>query len=225
MDLKQIAGEAGAQYVESGMIVGLGTGSTAYFAIKKLSERIKKEGLSIKAIPTSRSSEIIATELNIPLLSTGEVNEVDITIDGADEIDKKYRMIKGGGGALLREKMIASITRKEIIVVEPKKVVPKLGIKFALPVEVVKFGWEITQKRIARLECVPRLQIQDGKPYITDNGNYILNCKFDGIEIPEKLESELNNIPGVVANGLFIGLAHMLVIGDVKGAITKTKRT
>lgn len=223
MNLKQMAGETAAGFVESGMIVGLGTGSTAYFATRKISERIRTEGLKIQAIPTSRSSDILAKELDIPLLSPGEIEHVDITIDGADEIDHKFRMIKGGGGALLREKIVASITKREIIVIDPGKLVEILGKEFALPVEVTQFGWEITRKWIENLGCSTRLRIHDRKTFITDNSNFILDCKFQGMDDPEKLDTDLNNIPGVVENGLFINLAHVLVIGREEGAEIRKK--
>jgi len=218
MNLKQVAGEKAAHYVESGMIVGLGTGSTAYFAIRKLGDRIREEGLDIKGIPTSISSEKLALEFGVPLVTLKDIDHVDITIDGADEIDKEFHMIKGGGGALLREKMVASITGKEIIVVDPDKVVEVLGKEFPLPVEVTRFGWELVQRRICNLGCTPVLRVVDGENYLTDNCNYILDCKFQGISDPEKLENELNRIPGVVENGLFNGLVHMLIIGRDTGA-------
>ncbi|OGL43056.1 MAG: ribose 5-phosphate isomerase A [Candidatus Schekmanbacteria bacterium RBG_13_48_7] len=222
MNPKQVAGEAAAQFIKPGMIVGLGTGSTANFAISKLGELVKNENLNIKGVPTSQASENLAKEVGIPILSLGDVEFVDVTIDGADEIDGEYRMIKGGGGALLREKMVASVTKKEIIVVGPGKEVEILG-KFPLPVEIIKFGWDFIQKRIAKLGCVPELRLKNGRPFITDNGNYILDCQFGSIQNPEQLEENLNRIPGVVENGLFIGLAHVLVIGTEEKAIIKNK--
>ena len=220
MDFKQIAGETAAiKFIESGMVVGLGTGSTTRFAILKIGERIKNKELAIRGgIPTSRGSEELAKSAGIPLLSLGEISYVDVTIDGADEIDEQFRLIKGGGGALLREKMVASITKKEVIVVDPAKIVKTLGKEFPLPVEIVRFGWEHLQKCLAKLECEPKLRFKDGKPFITDNGNYIIDCKFQGIADPEKINAELDRIPGVVENGLFIGLTHVVVVGTDPGA-------
>jgi len=204
------------------MVVVLGTGSTARFAILRLGERVK-EGLNIVAIPTSEASATLAQELGIKLVGFNEVNQLDITIDGADEIDADFNMLKGGGGALLREKVVASITKRQICIVDPNKVVEKLG-KFPLPVEVVKFGWEVVANRVTSMGGKYTVRQRDGQNYVTDNGNYILDCDFYPIENPAELEKTLKMIPGVVEVGLFINLAHTLIMGHSNGECTVRER-
>lgn len=221
-DPKAVAGRYAANLVEDGMVVGLGTGSTAKFAIERLGERVK-EGLKITAIPTSEASAKLATELNIPLVGFDNVQHLDITIDGADEIDGNFDMLKGGGGALLREKVVASLTKRQICIVDPNKVVEKLG-KFLLPVEVVPFGWPVVARRIEALGGKPHMRKRDGKDYVTDNGNNILDCEFYPIEDAPKLERELMMIPGVVEVGLFIQMANTLILGHADGTVTVKER-
>jgi ribose 5-phosphate isomerase A len=215
MDRKKLAAEKAADYIEDGMILGLGTGSTVYWTIKKLGEQVKN-GLNIKGVPTSKKTETLAIELGIPLLNLSEVNEVDLTIDGADEVNPNLDLIKGGGGALLREKMVASISRRFIVVVDDSKYVTTLG-KFPLPVEVVPFGWEITSKKIGIFGCNPILRMDNHAPFITDNGNYILDCHFETIREAGELDRKLNMTPGVVENGLFVNMAEMVVVGGENG--------
>ena len=200
------------------MAIGLGTGSTVFFTLQRLAERIA-EGLDVRGVPTSVDTETKARELGIPLMQLGEVESLDMTIDGADEIDGDFHMIKGGGGALLREKVVASVTRREVIVVGRDKVVERLGRSFLLPVEVVPFARPTVVAALRELGAEPILRLADeGATYLTDNGNEILDCKFeDGIEDPAALEPLIDAIPGVVESGLFIGLAHVLVIGDPGG--------
>lgn len=217
MDGKKLAGEKAAEYVENGMIVGLGTGSTVYWTIMKLGELVR-DGLRIKGVPTSRRTEELATQLGIPLLDLAEVEAIDLTIDGADEADADLNLIKGGGGALLREKLVASASRRLIIVADDSKWVPALG-KFPLPVEVVPFGWELTRRQIAKLDCDPVLRMADEGPYITDNGNYILDCHFGVIQDAEQLSTAMNQLPGVVENGLFVQMAERIVLGFTDGSV------
>ena len=212
MNAKQAAGEKSAELVEDGMIVGLGTGSTARCAIDAVGRRVA-QGLRIQAVATSVASETQARELGIPLLGLDDVDHIDLTIDGADEIDGDYNMIKGGGGALLREKMVASCTTREAIVADPSKRVAMLGRAFPLPVEIARFGWRTTARRVEGLGCEPSLRMAEREPYQTDNDNYILDCKFGGIADAAALDRALNAIPGVVENGLFVGLAQVLVVG------------
>ncbi len=216
---KEVAGRRAAELVRSGMTVGLGTGSTVHFTLLALAERIRAEGLAIRGVPTSLDTERKALELGIPLVPLDAVDSIDLTIDGADEIDPLVSMIKGGGGALLREKVVASISRREVIVVGPEKVVQRLGTTFALPVEVVPFARPVLARQLARRGCEPKLRTaKDGSRYLTDNGNEILDCRFpDGIADPAGLERELDFLPGIVETGLFIGLAHVLVIGHPDG--------
>lgn len=222
-DPKAIAGTYAANLVQDGMIVGLGTGSTSRFAILRLGERVK-EGLQITAIPTSEASAQLARELGITLVDFEHTHHLDITIDGADEIDEHFYMVKGGGGALLREKVVASMTKRQICIVDPNKYVEKLG-RFPLPVEIVQFGWQVTFRRIEALGGKPKVRQRDGKPYITDNGNFILDCDFYPIEDAPKLEQQLKMMTGVVEVGLFINLAHTLIIGQADGECMVKERS
>lgn len=214
---KQLAGERAAAYVKDGMIIGLGTGSTAFFCIQKLGQRVS-EGLKIRGIPTSEQSRQQALREKIPLIDFDQVTQIDLTIDGADEIDPAFNLTKGGGGALLREKIVAKNSLAEIIVGGPTKLVTHLGA-FALPVEVIPFGWQATMRHVAKLGCVPQLRMHCGAPYVTDNGNYILDCDFQKILDPESTEQTLNTICGVVECGLFTNLAQRIIIGYPDGHV------
>jgi ribose 5-phosphate isomerase A len=209
---KEAAGRAAAELVRDGDIVGLGTGSTAYFAVVALGERVKA-GLKIIGIPTSIQTADLARTLGIPLTTLDEHPEIDITIDGADEVDPKLNLIKGGGGALLREKVVASVTKKMVVVADSGKIVSVLG-KFPLPVEVISFARTVVEKKIVALGATPKLRTKsDGSPCLTDNGNQILDCSFGTIVDPPALARELNGVPGVVEHGLFIGLAKVALVG------------
>ncbi|KTD88009.1 ribose-5-phosphate isomerase [Paenibacillus etheri] len=217
INVKQLAAEKAVEYVEDGMKVGLGTGSTAYWAIRKLGERVS-EGLKITAVATSRASEEQARELGIPLVAFGDIDSLDLTIDGADELDSSLQLIKGGGGALLREKIVASNSTRMIVIADEGKVVSTLG-KFPLPVEIVPFAWEWTVAELAKLGCQPELRRSGEELYRTDNGNYIADCRFEAIEAAPKLALTIQNIPGVVDHGLFIGIAAMAIVGKLDGSI------
>ena len=224
-ELKKLAGEKAVEYVEDGMILGLGTGSTVEYSLRKLGTLVK-DGLKIKGIPTSMHTRRIAKEENIPLTTLEENPEIDLTIDGADEVDSDLNLVKGGGGALTREKIIAYHSKKVIIVVDDSKVVKALGIDFPLPVEVLKFGWASTKKVLEGFNCNVEMRKIMGEPFITDNSNYVLDCEFESnhaIEDAEKLELDINNIPGVVENGLFIGLADKVIVGGKQGIMTLEK--
>ena len=209
---KELAGRAGAKLVRDGDVVGLGTGSTAYFAVLALGERVKA-GLKILGIPTSIATGELARKLGIPLTTLDEHPEIDITLDGADEIGPHLNLTKGGGGALLREKVVASASKKMVVVADSSKLVPALG-KFPLPVEVIPFARAVVERKLASLGATPKLRLkQDGQPYITDNGNHILDASFGKIEDPPALARILSDTPGVVEHGLFIGLAEMALIG------------
>jgi ribose 5-phosphate isomerase A len=202
------------------MVIGLGTGSTFLFALERLAERVKKEGIRIRGVPTSLDTQQKAREVGIPLTDLDEVMELDLAIDGADEIDAKKRMIKGGGGALVREKIVAAASREMVVAVSREKVVGKLGKRCLLPVEVLPFGWWQASKRLSELGCKPLLRSKpSGAHYVTDNGNLILDCRFDGIDDPEDMERKINLVPGVVDNGLFVGMAGRIVIGDPDGSV------
>jgi ribose 5-phosphate isomerase A len=221
---KQVAGRRAAEFVQHGMRVGLGTGSTVFFTLERLAERVR-EGLSLVGVPTSVDTQTKAQAMGIPLGSLAEVEALDVTIDGADEIDGSFHMIKGGGGALLREKVVASITRRQIVVVGAEKVVARLGA-FPLPVEVVPFALEVVRRALLARGAELRLRCRaDGGVYLTDNGNPILDCHFPGgIPDPGSLERELDQIPGVVESGLFVALAHTLVIGNADGSCEVRER-
>ena len=201
MKAKKLTGEKATEYIEDGMIIGLGTGSTAYYAIKKVGELVRN-GLKIKAVPTSKETAELAAEEGIELVELADVEALDLTIDGADEVDKNFNLIKGGGGALLREKIVASATEKLIIVVDESKLVEFLGA-FPLPIEITPFSWQYTKRMVEKFSCSSEIRKEDGKIYQTDNGNYILDCNFAKIEDPIKLTVELNKLPGVVENGIF----------------------
>ncbi len=213
---KEAAGRAAAKLVRDGDIVGLGTGSTAYFAVVALGERVKA-GLKIVGIPTSVQTGDLARAVGIPQTTLDEHPEIDITIDGADEVDPKLNLVKGGGGALTREKVIASASKKMVVVADSSKVVSVLG-KFPLPVEVIAFARTVVERKIAALGGSPKLRTKaDGSPYITDNGNQILDCSFGKIADPPALALVLSGIPGIVEHGLFIGLAKMALVGRGDG--------
>jgi len=221
MKAKEIAGAKAAEHVKDGMIVGLGSGSTAAWATKKIGEMVK-EGLQIRAIPTSEETRELAEELEIPLTSLSEVNHIDLTIDGADEVDEDLNLIKGGGGALVREKIVAHESKRLIIVVDESKLVKKLG-DFPLPVEVVHFGCEKTLINLEKLECQARLRKEGDKIFNTDNDNFIIDCNFEVIEDPKKLNTTINILPGVVETGLFIQMADEVIVGYESGEVEVIK--
>ncbi|MEO0652728.1 MAG: ribose-5-phosphate isomerase RpiA [Planctomycetota bacterium] len=222
---KQAAGRHAATLVETGTTLGLGTGSTVRFFLEGLADRIRAEGLEVRGVPTSVATEDLCRELGVPLVGLEEVEALDLTVDGADEIDGSFRMIKGGGGALLREKVVASISRRVAIVVDPGKVVERLGSTFDLPVEVVPFAVPVVERAIRRLGGAPSLR--GGPQFRTDNGNAILDVAFagGGIDDPEELEQQLAATPGVVESGLFIGLADLRVVGAEDGSVETLERS
>jgi len=213
---KEAAARESLRFVRDGDIVGLGSGSTAAYAVRFLAERMRV-GLKIRGIPTSVRTQQLATGLGIPLTTLDEVEQVDVTIDGADEIDPKLRLIKGGGGALLREKIIASASRQLVIVADSSKQVAVLG-KFPLPVEVIPFAQKLVAKRIEALGATVKLrEYADRNPLVTDEGHHILDCSFGQIPDPPALARELDSMPGVVEHGLFIGMASVALIGTESG--------
>ena len=223
MNPKQAAAEQAVTYVRTGMTVGLGTGSTAAFAITALGKMVK-EGLSIKGIATSIHSEELAKVSGIPIVSFADINTIDITIDGADECDENLNLVKGGGGALLREKIVAAASQFYIIIVDETKMVKQLGA-FPLPVEVIPFGHEMVIKHLIAIEAIPLVRMKDEKVFITDNGNYILDCSFGNINEAMVLHEQINHITGVVENGLFINMADIVIAANDDGASRIIKRT
>jgi len=214
--LKMKAAESAVTQVKDGMIVGLGTGSTAWFAVEAIGKRVA-EGLRIIAIPTSEQTAEHAHRLGVPLSSLAEHRRIDLTIDGADEVERgDLNLIKGGGGALLREKIVASASAQLVIIVDETKVVDRLG-HFPVPIEVVPFGWQATAQRVVNLGGNPSLRVgADGKTFVTDGGHYIIDCAFGSIAAPAQLESDLNSIVGIVENGLFIGLASQVIVAGTE---------
>ena len=205
---KEAAARASLRFVKDGHVVGLGTGSTAAYFIKLLGDEVRN-GLRVRGIPTSVRSRELAMSLEIPLITLDDCQEIDVTVDGADEVDPQLRLIKGGGGALLREKIVASATRQMIVVADASKQVQRLG-KFPLPVEVIRFAQALVAKRIAALGAEVQLRRDAaGSTYLTDENNHILDCRFGEIPDPDRLARALSEMPGVVEHGLFIGMASL----------------
>jgi ribose 5-phosphate isomerase A len=217
-ELKRAAAVRAVEYVKDGMRVGLGTGSTATLAVQALGERVR-QGLKVVGVPTSERTALLARQLGIPLTTLEEYPNLDLTIDGADEVDPQtLNVIKGLGGALLREKIVALASKLELLVVDESKLVQKLGEHTPVPVEVVQFGWTRTCDALTSLGCDPQRRItQDGEPYITDSGNYLLDCRFAPIDDAAALTREIKSITGVVEHGLFVGIACRVVVAGEGG--------
>lgn len=217
---KRAAAVAAANLVTSGMTVGFGSGSTFLFVLERLAERMRTEGLEVRGVPTSSGTEAAARKHGIPLTSLDDVDVLDLAIDGADEIDRAKHMIKGGGAALLREKIVAAAAREMIVIVDEAKIVNVLGERFLLPVEVLPFGWKQTLRKVAATGCAPELRrTKDGAVLVTDNGNHILDCRYAGIVDPAGLHTALAEIPGVVESGLFVGMAGRVFVGNASGGV------
>lgn len=209
---KELAARASLQFVSDGDVVGLGSGSTAAYAVRFLGERVRT-GLKIRGVSTSVQTQNLAACAGIPLTTLEQVQQIDVTIDGADEFDRELRLIKGGGGALLREKIVASATRLQIIIADSSKQVIVLG-KFPLPVEVIRFAERLVSKKISALGATVRLRKDKAEePFITDQGHHILDCHFGQIPDPSALAHTLSEIPGVVEHGLFINLVDVVLLG------------
>ena len=218
-DLKRQAAEKAVESVKDGMVVGLGTGSTSRMAVDAIGRRVKEEGLRIQGIPTSEVTAAQATSLGIPLTDLGSVDHIDVTIDGADAVDPAdLSLIKGLGGALLREKIVASASRKMIVIVDESKLAGKIGSRTPVPVEIVRFGWQSTNRKLVELGCTTVLRKGAANdPFVTDGGNYILDCHFEAIGDAPFLEKRIAAIPGVVESGLFIGLATQVIVAKTLG--------
>jgi ribose 5-phosphate isomerase A len=217
MNPKQIIGEKATEYLKDGMIVGLGSGSTACWATRKIGDLVRN-GLKIKGVPTSRNTEELAIAEKIPLIDIAEVAHIDVTIDGADEFDPQKNVIKGGGGALLREKIVASLTDFYIIIADSSKSSGVLG-GYPVPVEVTPFAWQVTGRQLEKLGCKTKPRMEGNRLFVTDNNNYILDCQFGRIDDPVKLAADMNRIPGVVENGLFVQMASLLITNNDNGGI------
>jgi ribose 5-phosphate isomerase A len=215
-DEKRIAGEAAVALVKDGMAVGLGTGSTVRYFIQRLGQ-LAREGMSVIGVPTSMQTERLAAQAGIKVGTLQDHPELDLTVDGADEVDPKLDLIKGLGGALFREKIVAKASKRFVVVVDSSKVVRNLGEKTPVPVEVHVFGWKATLGWLSDLGCKPSLRKSGMNPYMTDNGNFIVDCAFGGIPDPAALEENINNIPGAVQNGIFAGMADLVIVGKAGG--------
>ncbi|EFR88240.1 ribose-5-phosphate isomerase RpiA [Listeria marthii] len=223
MNQKKIAGEKACEWIKDGMIVGLGTGSTVYYTIEKLGDMVAK-GLQVTGVATSEETAKQAEKLGIPLKSLNDVTEIDVTIDGADEIDADFQGIKGGGGALLREKMVANASLKNIWVVSEEKFVRNLG-EFPLPLEVIPFGWKQIQRELEKEDIETNLRKQSsGEVYVTNNGNYILDIVNQTFTDTAMWQEKLAQIPGVVEHGLFLDYVDMIICGKANGEIELIKK-
>jgi ribose 5-phosphate isomerase A len=216
--LKRAAAEKAVEAVDHSMVLGLGTGSTAALAVDAIGRRVQR-GLQITAIPTSEATAAQAERLGIPLTDFGTHDVVDLTIDGADAVDPRtLNLIKGLGGALLREKIVAAASKRMIVIVDESKLAGPFGSRCPVPVEVIKFGWQATLRRLTVLGSDAKLRLgPDGKPRVTDGGNFIIDCAFGAIEDAAGLEAQLHAIVGVIETGLFIGLAHEVIIASSNG--------
>lgn len=226
--MKRQVGIDAASMVRDGDVVGLGTGSTAVYMIEELGRRIREEGLRIEGIPTSYDAGVLARRHGVPVRTLDDVERIDIAIDGADEVDPSNRLIKGRGGAHLREKIIDGLADVFVVVVDESKLVDRLGTKCPVPVEVLPLAVKPVMKRLERMGGVPELRMgirKDG-PVITDQGNMIVDVRFDYIDDPAAMEAGLNNIPGVLENGLFVGLTSLVLVGrlDPQGQVVVTRR-
>ena len=215
---KNAAATWAADQLQDGMVVGLGSGSTASFTVAAIGRRMKN-GLRVTGVPTSEKTAAEARSLGIPLTTLGDYDTLDVTIDGADEVDPKtLHLIKGGGGNLLREKIVAASSQRLVIVVDETKIVDRLGSHAKLPVEVTQFGWQSTARRLASLGSTPTLRTAaDGSPFLTDGANYILDCAFALIADARTLQAQLDGVVGVMEHGLFVGLTSRVVIGSRTG--------
>lgn len=215
---KRAAAFAAADLVPDGSTIGFGTGSTFAFVLERLAER-RRQGLRVRGVATSQATADLAARLDVPVLPIDAVDRLDLAIDGADEVDPSKNLIKGGGGAHLRERLVAILARELIVIVDESKLVPELGRSFPLPVEVVPFGWQHTAARVAATGCHPSRRERDGTPFLTDNGNFVLDCRYPGIADPAALQQRLDALPGVVDHGLFVGMAGRVVVADAQGGI------
>ena len=217
--MKQEVGKAAALKVQSNSVVGLGTGSTTAFAIEYIGKRLAAGEISnIVGVPTSFQAEVLAKKYGIPLTTLDAVDHIDLAIDGADEVDPQKNLTKGGGAAHTREKVVDSLAKVFIVVVDGNKLVDKLGSTFLLPVEVIPMAVAPVMRQLAALGGKPELRmgIKKAGPVVTDQGNLVIDVKFDSIDQPAELEKTINNIPGVLENGLFVGVTDLVLVGEIK---------
>ena len=217
-ETKKLAAVQALEYIQPNMTIGVGTGSTVYWFIQELAKKVK-QGMLCQCVPTSLATNTLALELGIPMLALNDVAGIDVTVDGADEIDQQLNLIKGGGGALLQEKMVAAASTKLVIIADSSKYTPQLGA-FPLPVEVIPYGWKQVRRRLQdSYKINTTLRMKNEEPFITDHGHYILDAHFQQIPDPSALAVALNTIPGVVENGLFIHMAAKAIIAYPDGRV------
>lgn len=214
---KAMAAHKAVEFIQEGQLIGLGTGSTIRYFLEALGKRIRSEGLNIRGIPTSQATAKFANTLGIPLLDNDTPWDIEVAVDGADQVDPQLNLIKGGGGALMREKIVARAARKFIVIVDQAKHREQLGLPFPLPVEIAVFGWTTTKCHLENLGWPSTLRQQEGRPCITDNGNYILDLKIPNITNPHEVEAKLRSIPGVMECGLFVGMTSLVITGTDQG--------
>ena len=218
--LKKAAALKAIEFVRDGMVVGLGTGSTAKHMVIALGEKVRT-GMKLRGVPTSQETAVLAKQAGIPLIDSENRWEIDVAIDGADQVDPNFNLIKGGGGALLKEKIVAASAKQFIVMVDHTKQVPVLGRSFPLPIEVIPFGWGSTAREIETLtKSGVVLRERNGTPFKTEAGNLIVDAHIDHIDQPAELETTLNLIPGVVETGLFVGRTNVLIVGTLQGVHT-----
>jgi ribose 5-phosphate isomerase A len=222
---KRAAAEAAAKLVEDEMVVGLGTGSTATYFIDALGRRLAEDGLRITGIPTSEQTAALAHSLKLPLTSFAEHAQIDLTVDGTDEVELgTLYLIKGHGGALLREKIVAAASKRMVVIADQTKLVEQLGSLVSVPVEVVRFGWQATGRRLAEIGGNPSLRLgPDKRPYVTDGGNYVMDCAFGPIAKPKEIAHHLDHVVGAVEHGLFLGFTREVLVGGRDGVRTLKK--
>lgn len=224
MTAKDSAARAAVERISNGMTVGLGSGTTAELAIRQIAEQVKA-GLEIRTVASSRKSEALARSLGIPVADPEEVDQIDLAIDGADEVDAELNLLKGGGGSLLREKVIAYASQSFVVIADESKRVMRLGMR-AVPLEVTPFGLSFTARHLARMGGSPSLRQDGGQPFVTDNGNLIIDCRFLSVDDPATLDVRLKMIPGIVETGLFANkIVTSVIIGSADGSVTELRPT
>lgn len=216
MEQKRVAGIKAAEYIKDGMILGLGTGSTSFYMIKRVGELVQ-DGMNLKAVATSKNTEILAKELQIPLVDIDEVDRIDLAIDGVDEIDNQFNAIKGGGGALFREKIVANLANEVIWIMDESKLVDSIG-EFPLPIEVLPYGYTQVIAKLKQYSLNPVIRMKDGNVFKTDNGNYIVDLHIGKPMDINYVNDKVNGITGVLETGLFIDVCKRIIIGTNDGA-------
>tara|TARA_B100000700_G_scaffold105481_1_gene119207 strand:+ start:755 stop:1483 length:729 start_codon:yes stop_codon:yes gene_type:complete len=225
--MKHAVAQAAVKQIKNGMVLGLGSGSTAALMIEALGQKIKSgEIKDVVGVPTSFQGEVLASELGIQLTSLNSVREIDLAIDGADEVDPNFQLIKGGGACHVQEKLVSALAKKFIVVVDESKIVQKLNLGFQLPVEVLPSAWKQVQKTLEKMGGSSSLRMAQKKagPVVTDQGNLVIDVTFEhGIDHPNEIESKINNIPGVLENGLFVNLADQVLVGKIKDGVIRVE--